>query len=91
MNFSGRLKPLSYLFALYVILFFCVVIPFHHHADYSAHDDCPICAVSNQSIATDVAAPVHILFVLFAILFIGKQQVPFFSVENLHLRSPPLA
>jgi hypothetical protein len=84
-------KILGYLTAVYLVLFFALVIPLHHHGDFDSHDDCAICAVSNQPFVSNITAIVHLLFVLFIILSLSEPQVQSFLKENLHLRSPPFA
>jgi len=91
MKLSKTLKLSSWLVGIYLVLFFCVVVPFHQHSDLKTHDDCPICAVSNQPFVPNVSILVHTVFVLFIILALSKTEIQFFSKDNLHLRSPPLA
>ena len=88
---SSTLKLLSCLLIAYLAVLFAVIIPLHHHNDLDSHDDCAICAISNQPLVPNVSALVHVLFVLFVILILNKPQVQFFLIENLHLRSPPVA
>ena len=90
-NNSVISKFLGCLLVVYLTVLFAVIIPLHHHNDLDSHDDCAVCAVSSQPFVPNVSVLVHVLFVLFIIFAVNKPQVQFFSQENLHLRSPPLA
>jgi hypothetical protein len=80
----------GWLAAVYLILFFGLIVPFHHHDDSARHEDeCAICAVSNQPF---ISSDLYRIAILFIILFIIAPD-PLFGAFSprvaLHLRSPP--
>jgi len=84
------LKLLGLLFGVYLILFFAVIVPFHHHADHRSHDDCAICAVAALPfIVTNVNFDIGVIFVFFLIVIFSRVIIQSFRKENRHSHSPP--
>lgn len=83
-------KLINWLFCIYFVLFFAVLIPFHHHADNKTHEqDCSICMLSIQSFISNVSLNLTAIFVLIITIFLVKIAVKNFKKEHIYLRSPP--
>lgn len=75
---------------IYLSLLFAVIIPFHHHADNSFHNDCAICVVAQQAYISSTNSFVEAALVFILILVSIGIAVKTSLRENLHLRSPPV-
>ncbi len=83
-------KSLGWLLCAYLILFFAVIIPFHHHADEKAADDCQICAVAGHAVTANAGPNAVIIFVFFLIVVSGGDTVISSRRKIPHLRGPPI-
>ena len=75
---------------VYVTLLFSVVIPLHHHDDLGSHDDCAICAISNQPQISVGSSSIQILFILLLTLVLTGVAVITSDKISLYLRGPPV-
>ncbi len=83
-------KIIGLVLSVYLALFFAFVIPLHHHADFTEHDDCAICAVSHNPFTSNVNVNLQILFVLLFTIVFTDTAVNIFRKTQIHLRSPPV-
>jgi len=78
------------LFCIYFVLFFALVIPFHHHADNKTHEkDCSICMLAAQQFISEVNSGITAVFVFIIAVFIAKNAIKKFKKDAIYLRSPP--
>ncbi|MEA5001651.1 MAG: hypothetical protein VB017_07200 [Endomicrobiaceae bacterium] len=83
-------KLINWLFCIYFILFFALVIPFHHHADNKTHEkDCSVCMLAAQQFSSDVNYNITAVFVFIIAVTLVKTAVKIFKKRNIYLRSPP--
>jgi len=83
-------KLINWLFCIYFILFFALVIPFHHHADNKTHEkDCSICMLAAQQFISEVNSGITAVFVFIIAVFIAKNAIKKFKKDAIYLRSPP--
>ena len=92
-NNATKLKLLVCLISVCVTLLFAVIIPFHHHSDNLNHNDnCAICAIAHQSFtALQVSSLLNVVLAVFLIVVARSVVVRLSHIQNLHLRSPPVA
>ncbi len=91
MKKAFEFKYISFLLGIYFLLFFSIVLPFHHHSDLRSHgDDCVICALAVQPFISNTVSPAQLVFTLLLIIVFQKAVRHFFQKESIHLRSPPV-
>jgi len=89
-NFLAKSKILS-LLCLGIFIFFAFASVLHHHNDFKAHEDCPVCRlVSSPQVA--VAALIVLIAAVFFFSFISLQnfRVPRETFSSFFFsRAPP--
>jgi hypothetical protein len=68
--FRKRMKILSVVCAVFFSCYFGLILPLHHHADGSVHEECAMCAIQSQP------ADVAIIFCLIIIAVALSSTVP---------------
>jgi len=84
-------KAVSFFCALYLVVFFAFVMPFHHHDDGANHTDCSICLILHQTFisSTVIAAVISVSLSFFKIIRLKK--IFYSSVPCIFdSRAPPL-
>lgn len=90
---SGNKLPrfFSICIALFLILFFGVILPSHHHTDGKEHPDCTLCQIQSQP--AEAAVVFCLIFLVTAFLGVAvfncQSKISEYS-SAYHSRAPPL-
>ncbi|HAJ79487.1 MAG TPA: hypothetical protein DCO75_06910 [Fibrobacteres bacterium] len=84
-------RAVSFFCALYLVVFFAFVMPFHHHDDGVNHADCSICLILHQAfiLSAVIAAVISVSLSFFKI--IRLKEIFYSSLPRIfYSRAPPL-
>jgi hypothetical protein len=90
--FRKRLNIFSVVCAIFFSCYLGLILPLHHHADGSVHEECAICAVQSQP--TDVAITFSFITIAVALSStVPYQKSAFFRISlPVYLtRAPPVS
>jgi hypothetical protein len=75
---------------LYILLFFGIALPAHHHSDGIEHGDCAFCIVQKQTPTTETAFPIPTIACIIIEAFEAPQNsyTPL-SISSFQSRAPP--
>jgi hypothetical protein len=90
-NFRKRLNIFSVACAVFLSCYLGFILPLHHHADGTVHEDCAMCVVQNQPADVAIAFCLISIAVAFSTT-IPCQETAFSRISPLVylIRAPPV-
>jgi hypothetical protein len=84
-------KTFRWFIGFYIVLFFAVILPFHHHADLQEnHQDCVICAALSQTAIGYTHVGLNFVLIFIAFILSIAEFKPLFFNRSFSPRGPPL-